>query len=207
VDVAADGVASSVVLVVTPSGAGSGVVVDAAGHVLTNWHLVRDYPAVSVLFKSAASARPALERSYVARVVKLNRSADLALLSIEDPPAALRPMPIAKGGDPRRSEVLHALGHQRSDAWSDLRGVVLQSRPDSSWFSGGSVLHRGDVIRVRVEQSAVIPGVPLLDGRMELVGLGAYVDLPKHELVAVSARTIRAFLESAEARTAAATGG
>lgn len=59
------GAAGAVVMVVSPEGATSGVLVDSLGHVLTNWHSVRGYDALLVVFKqSGGTGAACVSRRY-----------------------------------------------------------------------------------------------------------------------------------------------
>ena len=78
-----DDVSSSVVLVVSPGG--TGTVIDDHGHVLTNWHVVKESPSVLVIPKKRGEARPDEDQILLARVVRLNRFADLALPQVLAP--------------------------------------------------------------------------------------------------------------------------
>jgi len=63
-----------------PEGLGSGVIIDARGYVLTNWHVVNGYTRAVVFLKPAAGADLKNARVYVAAVVAQDETKDLALL-------------------------------------------------------------------------------------------------------------------------------
>jgi len=186
--------AQAVVLIVSPGGSGSGVVIDGAGHVLTTWHLVRGQSAVNVLLKAPGSGRADVARVLRARLIKWSRVADLALLRLDDPPPDLTPLPLAAAAALEPGAGLHALGHVQGPAWTDTPGTVAKLKPGSSWYSGHRLLHRGDVLRARTGGRPVSAGAAIVDARMQLVGIGAHADRRTGQLIAVSAQTIRDFL-------------
>lgn len=197
IDVTADdNVSSSIVLVVTPTGTGSGVLLDDAGHVLVNWHVVTGYPTVSVSFKAASSGFPSSELTFSARVVRLNKTADLALLRIDDPPDDLVPVRFADASQIHSGDVLHAIGHPASGAWTHTLGKISSIKPESSWYAGRNLLHRGTVLQAKVLDDPGSAGAPLFNNRLELVGINALSRTKKGVLTGVSVETIRLFLEA-----------
>jgi len=65
---------------------GSGVIIDARGYILTCYHLIKNYPNVSVTVFSS------VRQIYKANVVDVDIANDLAVLKIESD----RPLPVAK---------------------------------------------------------------------------------------------------------------
>ena len=140
-------VARAVVMVVTPSGSGSGALVDRSGHVVTNWHLVDGHGHVTVLIKDAATDDAAQARAVRARVVRYSRFADLALLRLDETPAGIAPIALGSGGAVREGGMLHAIGHPDGGTWTHTPVIVTRVKPDGSWYSGRSFLHKADLVR------------------------------------------------------------
>jgi S1-C subfamily serine protease len=208
VDVNADdNVASAIVLVVTPTGTGTGVLLDNAGHVLANWHVVTGYPTVSVSFKTPDEGVPSAERTHRARVVRLNKSADLALLRIDDVPVDVTPVRFADVNQIRAGDVLHAIGHPADGSWSHTLGKISKVKPGSSWYAGRHLLHRGTVIQAKVLDDPGSAGAPLFNNRLELVGISAMRKTKQGVLIGVSVETIERFLEAVPAQAAMPVGG
>lgn len=208
IDVTAEGnVSSAVVLVVTPAATGTGVLLDYAGHVLANWHVVRGYPSVSVSFKTQSGSAPSRSRTRSARVVRLSKTADLALLRIENLPPGITPVRLAKTNEVRTGDIVHAVGHPHGGDWAYSLGKVDQVKPGSSWYAGHNLLHRGTVIFAELPDNPGGAGAPLFNNRLELVGIGAMPRSIRGVLTGVSVETIRRFLGATPAEVQASTGG
>lgn len=208
IDVTTDGNASSaVILAVTPASTGTGVLLDHAGHVLANWHVVRGYPGVSVSFKASAGASPSAALTRPVRVIRLSKTSDLALLRVGDPPAGITPVPIAKTNEIRNGDVVHAVGHPSNGVWTYTPGKIDQVKPGSSWYAGHDLLHRGTVITADLPDDPGGAGAPLFNNRLELVGIGTMPRSIRGLLTGVSVETIRRFLQAPPAQARTSTGG
>lgn len=119
---------------------GSGVVVDAEGHVLTSYHVVGDdlEPRVLLHRPDRVAWSPldgGLERLLFeaasdlvrGRVVRSDPLLDLALVKV--PGAAGRTPLSVRGSPPRQGEPVLALGHPQEAVWSFTSGVVSALRP------------------------------------------------------------------------------
>ncbi len=208
IDVSADGnVSSAVVLVVTPAATGTGVLLDHAGHVLANWHVVRGYTSVSITFKNPAAAAPSRSRTRSARVVRVSKTSDLALLRIDDPPQGVAPVRLAKTNEVRNGDVVHAVGHPDGVDWAYTLGKIDQVKAGSSWYAGHNILHRGTVIFAELPEDPGGAGAPLFNNRLELVGIGAMPRSIRGVLTGVSVETIKEFLRAPPAEAKASMGG
>ena len=134
-----DDVSASVVLVVSPGSTGTGTVIDDSGHVLTNWHVVKDSPTVLVIPKQHDAASPDAERVLLAKVVRLNRFSDLALLKVLDRPDTLQPVAIAPTPRLERGQTIHAIGHPNGAAWRHTVAKVNRMKSKGTWHSGNNL--------------------------------------------------------------------
>lgn len=191
------GAAAAVVMVVTPEGATSGVLVNERGHVLTNWHSVRAYDAVQVLFKQAGGTGPAAATRSRARLVAHSKFSDLALLQVDSLPAGIAPPVLVSRVEVDGGAPLHAIGPGADGHWRHSVATLDRIRRNSSWYSTRRVLHRADVVRAEMADPLDVAGVPLFNDALELVGLGAMSRNDKGELIGISAGTLRAFLAAA----------
>lgn len=189
-----DDVSSSVVLVVSPGGTGTGTVIDGFGHVLTNWHVVKDSPSVLVIPKKLGEARPDEDQILLARVVRLNRFADLALLRMLDPPENLKPVAIAPTPRLERGQTIHAIGHPNGAAWRHTVARVARLKSKATWQSGNNLAHRGSLISADVRTEPGNSGAPLFNDHLQLVGISAAKGTRPGQVNALSLETILQFL-------------
>ena len=124
-----EGVTSGVVQIIAGSGSGTGFVIDAAGRVVTNEHVVSGYRTVTV--------RAAGGMSYTGRVLGVDVSADLALVEMLGA-SALEPLTL---GD--------------SDALAVGDDVIAVGFPLDDRLGGTATITRGIVSAKRVARSGV----------------------------------------------------
>lgn len=94
---------------------GSGFVIDSAGYVVTNNHVIEDADEVTVILHD--------ETQFKAKVVGADKRTDLALLKIEPP----KPLPFVKWGDSERAEVgewVLAIGNPFGLGGSVTAGII-----------------------------------------------------------------------------------
>ncbi|MDR1534359.1 MAG: Do family serine endopeptidase [Planctomycetota bacterium] len=99
-------------------GIGSGVVIDAAGHILTNNHVVVDADAIKVEFPNEKG------KTYKAEIVGRDPNSDLAIIKLIDHPADF---PFAKLGDSdnlKPGNIVLAIGSPLGFKQSITQGVV-----------------------------------------------------------------------------------
>ena len=159
--------AKSVVYIFHEHGSGSGVVIDAArGLIVTNYHVVEESQEVGVVFSQNDRNSARSQRSYVASVVRVNPSHDLALLSLRSRPEALRAMGFE---DPSKLELgmeVHAIGHPLGLLWTYTRGYISNIRPN---FISEDMT--ADVIQSQTPISPGNSGGPLFTGDGKLAGI------------------------------------
>jgi S1-C subfamily serine protease len=97
-------VATGLFLMEVPSeGAGSGIVLDRQGHVLTNFHVIEGAREIqAVLYDGSAHA---------ARVVGIDPATDVAVLQLDAPEAILQPVTFGTSNDLRVGQRVFAIGN------------------------------------------------------------------------------------------------
>jgi hypothetical protein len=185
-----------VVLVVTPDALGSGAIIDASGHVITNWHVVGDQSDVTVIFKPSDGTALKKELAFRATVEKLDLVADLALLKIHAPP---QPLPFLRLGEATTLVVgqdVHAIGHPEGEVWTYTRGIISQIRANYTWPSDEDEPHRATVIQTQTPINPGNSGGPLLDDSGRLIGINSFGYTDSQGLnYAVAIDEIHAFLQ------------
>jgi len=168
-------VVDSVVLVVTKEAIGSGVVVSAKGHILTNWHVAGENEVVGVVARSQELLKGIgqLRREHVtlARVLATDLRRDLALLFVTPIPAGLRYVPLAEPGGVEVGQDVYAIGHPKGLLWSYTEGVVSQIRPDFQWKFREGTTHQATVIQTQTPMHPGSSGGALFDGDGRVVGI------------------------------------
>jgi S1-C subfamily serine protease len=125
-----------VVLIATKDGLGSGSLVDLAGNILTNWHVVRGHEFVAVVFKPTAEGKePTREEIKRGQVIKFDEIADLALVRAAEVPLGRNPIRLGDLSEIAVGMDVHAIGHPTGEAWTYTTGVISQYRQGYGWES------------------------------------------------------------------------
>lgn len=96
---------------------GSGMVIDANGHILTNYHVVRDALTIRVVANGDMQRRP------VAKLVGFDEESDLAVLRVPPNPA-YKPVEFGDSSTVRTGEWVLAVGAPFDQAQSVTAGVI-----------------------------------------------------------------------------------
>ena len=155
---------------ITPSGQGSGFVIDLDGHIVTNQHVIADAEQIEVDFPSGYRAW--------ASVVGTDPDSDLALLKVDIPVEALHPLPLGDSDLVQVGEFVVAIGNPFGLSGTMTVGIVsavgrtLESErqaPTGGLFTAGAIIQT---------DAAINPGNsggPLLNLRGEVVGVNAQI--------------------------------
>ncbi|MGD2167865.1 MAG: trypsin-like peptidase domain-containing protein [Gammaproteobacteria bacterium] len=150
-----------------PRGSGSGFVWDEAGHIVTNYHVIRG--------AQEAQVRLADQRSYSARLVGASPEHDLAVLRIEVAENVPRPLPLGTSADLQVGQSVLAIGNPFGFDHTLTTGIV--SALDRSIDND-----RGGVIEHLIQTDAAInpgnSGGPLLDSAGRLIGVNTVIYSP-----------------------------
>ena len=145
-------------------GAGSGFVWDAAGHVVTNHHVVQGARRVFVRLDSA----DAIE----ARVIGAAPEYDLAVVRLDKVPRGLRPIPLGLSSDLRIGQAVYAIGNPYGLQRTLTQGIVsaLDRELPTTDFR--------EIAGVIQTDAAINPGNsggPLLDSAGRLIGVNSAI--------------------------------
>jgi S1-C subfamily serine protease len=150
-----------------PEGTGSGFVWDRDGHIVTNFHVIRDASAAVILFADGSSWRGRLVGAYPAK--------DLAVLAIDAPASRLQPIALGSASDLQVGQMALAIGNPFGLDQTLTTGVV--SALDREMASVP-----GRVIRNMIQTDAAInpgnSGGPLLDSAGRLIGVNSSILSP-----------------------------
>lgn len=155
-------------------GNGSGSVINAEGHILTNNHVVEGADAVTVSFGG--------EKSYPARIVGRDPDTDLAVIKVEAPSELLKVVPLGDSDRLVVGQKVLAIGNPFGFDRTLTTGVIsgLQ-RPIQS--------RTGRMIEGAIQTDASInpgnSGGPLLDSRGRMIGINSQIITPSGGSVGV----------------------
>lgn len=146
------------------AGTGSGIVWDAAGHIVTNYHVVQD--ANRILVRLGAGD------AMTARLVGAAPDYDLAVLRLVDAPVGLRTLPIGSSSDLKVGQTVYAIGNPFGLDRSLTSGIV-------SALDRNLPTETGREIRGVIQTDAAInpgnSGGPLLDTEGRLIGVNTAI--------------------------------
>lgn len=151
-------------LEVPTEGAGSGSVLDKAGHILTNYHVIEGAREVqATLFDG---------QSYEARLVGADQVNDVAVIKIDAPPNILHPVTL---GDSRKLRVgmrVFAIGNPFGLERTLTTGII-------SSLNRALQIHESRTIKSIIQIDAAInpgsSGGPLLDTHGRLIGMNTAI--------------------------------
>ena len=143
-------------------GGGSGFVIDEGGYIVTNQHIVDDAEAVSVRFSSGAREE--------AEVVGEDPSTDTAVLRVNAPEEALKPLTLGDSDTVGVGDPVIAIGNPLNVGISVTTGIVSGTgrpipAPNRYTINGA--------VQTDAALSSGNSGGPLLDARGEVIGVNS----------------------------------
>jgi S1-C subfamily serine protease len=150
-----------------PEGTGSGFIWDKAGHIVTNFHVVRD----------ASSAQVTLwnHKSYPAQVVGISPADDLAVLQIGAPGEILRPILVGSSHDLQVGQNVLAIGDPFGLDQTLTTGIISALGRTIQSPSGQPI---SNVIQTDAPINPGNSGGPLLDSSGRFIGINAAIISP-----------------------------
>ena len=147
---------------VPQEGQGSGFVLDRAGHVLTNFHVVEGANrGVQVMLSN--------KKTYAAKVVGTDRVHDLALLQISAPD--LQPVTLANSAELSVGQEVYAIGNPFGLNGTMTRGIISSIR--SIKTGDGAPIE--DAIQTDAAINPGNSGGPLLNSHGEVIGINTMI--------------------------------
>ncbi|MGP8172942.1 MAG: S1C family serine protease [Terracidiphilus sp.] len=148
--------------VVPQHGQGSGFILDKAGHVLTNYHVVENANrGIEVMLSN--------KRRYAAKVVGTDRVHDLALLQIDAP--NLQPVTLADSSELAVGQKVYAIGNPFGLSGTMTRGIISSIRS----IHGAEGAPIEDAIQTDAAINPGNSGGPLLNSRGEVIGINTMI--------------------------------
>jgi S1-C subfamily serine protease len=144
---------------------GSGFVIDKAGHIVTNYHVVENARDVQVIFSD--------KKPYKARVVGSDPSTDISVLQVDAPAGALTPIRLGNSDSVQVGDAVVAIGNPLGLERTITAGIVsaLQRQITSP---------NGFPIDKAIQTDAAInhgnSGGPLLDTAGQVIGVNSQIE-------------------------------
>ncbi len=146
---------------VPQQGQGSGFILDKAGHVLTNFHVIADANRIEVMLSD--------KRHFKAKIVGYDRIHDLALLQIDAP--NLQPVTLADSSGLVVGQKVYAIGNPFGLSGTMTRGIISSIRS----IRGPQGAPIEDAIQTDAAINPGNSGGPLLNSRGEVIGINSLI--------------------------------
>jgi S1-C subfamily serine protease len=148
----------------TQQALGSGFVVDKAGHIVTNYHVVQGASRVEVSFSNNEKVR--------ARVVGVDPSTDIAVLQVNTHSRALMPLSLGNSDSVRVGDSVVAIGNPFGLDRSITSGIVSALQRPIQAPNGFTIDH---VIQTDAALNHGNSGGPLLNAQGQVIGVNAQI--------------------------------
>lgn len=143
---------------------GSGFLIDAKGHVLSNAHVVDDADSATVTFEDGTIAE--------AEVLGRDESTDLAVLRVADPPASARPLPLGVSGPLVVGDPVIAIGNPFGLDRTATTGIVSALK---RIIRAPNDFEIQNVIQTDAAINQGNSGGPLLDAAGAVIGINSQI--------------------------------
>jgi S1-C subfamily serine protease len=147
---------------VPQEGQGSGFILDKAGHVLTNYHVIEGA-------NRGIDVQLSNKHHYSAKVIGTDKVHDLALLQIDAP--NLEPVTLADSSQLAVGQKVYAIGNPFGLGGTMTRGIISSIRT----LSGTNGAHIDDAIQTDAAINPGNSGGPLLNSRGEVIGINTMI--------------------------------
>jgi S1-C subfamily serine protease len=143
---------------------GSGFVIDKAGHIVTNYHVIEGARSVDVSFSDNESRR--------ARIVGADPSTDIAVLQVKAPSRALTPLQLGNSDDVHVGDAVVAIGNPFGLERTVTAGIVSALQRVIQAPNSYSIDH---VIQTDAPINKGNSGGPLLDAQGRVIGVNSQI--------------------------------
>ena len=167
--------ALGVVLLMGDKGYGAGVIISSKGYVLTNNHVIENNENLEAILSYQYNLDGFEEYVHSIEIIKQDKVKDLALIKINKPRAALKPIKISRKV-PAIGSLVHAIGHPDLEVWSYTTGYISQIRDEYEWSYKDDFEHMANVYRTQTPIAEGNSGGPLLNNHGNLVGINTFGD-------------------------------
>ena len=151
-------------LEVPEEGAGSGIVLDQAGHILTNYHVIQDVRQVQVTLHNG--------QSYDATFVGADQINDLAVIRVEAPFDLLIPVKLGDSSDLKVGMNVYAIGNPFGLERTLTRGCISSLNRSLKIHGDRSIK---SIIQIDAAVNPGNSGGPVLDSHGRMIGINTAI--------------------------------
>jgi S1-C subfamily serine protease len=144
---------------------GSGFVIDKAGHIVTNYHVIEGADQIEVSFSNQDTLR--------ARLVGSDPSTDIAVLRVEASSRSLTPLALGNSGLVQVGDPVVAIGNPFGLARTTTAGIVSAVQERTITAPNGYPIDH--VIQTDAQINSGNSGGPLLNDRAEVIGVNSQI--------------------------------
>jgi len=146
------------------AGSGSGFVWDADGHIVTNFHVVKDAASLTVTFEN--------DKTFPAQVVGTEPRKDIAVIRVSAPPSLLVPVRVASKESLEVGQKAIAIGNPFGLDHTLTTGVISALGRQVQGIGGVTIR---DMIQTDAAINPGNSGGPLLDSSGHLIGMNTMI--------------------------------
>ena len=146
-------------------GEGSGFVWDDEGHIVTNYHVVKDADRIEVTFADGTNVE--------AELVGADPNADLAVLKVDRPAAELYPIALGDSDDLAVGQLAIAIGNPFGQEFTMTSGII--SALGRTIPSGLTLFSIPEAIQTDAPMNPGNSGGPLLNHKGEVIGINTQI--------------------------------
>jgi S1-C subfamily serine protease len=147
-----------------PAGSGSGFIWDKDGHIVTNFHVIRNAKKITVTLAD--------QNTYEASLVGVEPSKDLAVIKIDAPSKDLKPIQKGRSAYLRVGQFVMAIGNPFGLDQTLTTGVISALGREITSVNGRPIR---DVIQTDAAINPGNSGGPLLDSKGRLIGVNTQI--------------------------------
>ena len=152
---------------VPSQGSGSGSIIDANGHILTNYHVIEGARVLEVTLGD--------KRKFKAKIVGIDPSNDLAVIRIDPDKKALQTVQMGNSANLQVGQKVLAIGNPFGFEGTLTVGVISSLRRSIRAENGKLI---DDVIQTDAAINPGNSGGPLLNSKGEIIGINAQIVTP-----------------------------
>ncbi|GMH26968.1 hypothetical protein Nepgr_028811 [Nepenthes gracilis] len=164
-------------VVEVPEGNGSGVVWDAQGHIVTNYHVIgnslsKNPSRGQVVARVNVLASEGVQKTFEGKLIGADRAKDLAVLKVEATEALFRPIKVGESSSIRVGQQCLAIGNPFGFDHTLTVGVISGLNRDIFSQTGVTI---GGGIQTDAAINPGNSGGPLLDSKGNLIGINTAI--------------------------------